>query len=111
MPDASQCGLVGAISELKPVGSAKFMGRGDHGGYRCRTNVVSISGTLEVNGNAGAVTSPRVDPLCCICLEAGRVTPATVADQIESPRSNYELFRLGKLRSCVLSVSLDSANQ
>ena len=41
----------------------------------------------------------HVEPLCRLCLEAGRVAPATVADHIEPHRGSYELFRLGKLRS------------
>jgi 5-methylcytosine-specific restriction endonuclease McrA len=41
----------------------------------------------------------RTEPLCRICLEAGRVTPATVADHIEPHRGGYNAFRLGALRS------------
>jgi hypothetical protein len=40
-----------------------------------------------------------IQPLCELCLQAGRVTPATVADHLVSHRGNYELFRLGELRS------------
>jgi len=51
--------------------------------------------------------------LCRICLEAGRVTPATVADHIEPHRGNYELFRLGELRSLCAECndSLDPSNR
>jgi 5-methylcytosine-specific restriction endonuclease McrA len=41
----------------------------------------------------------RVEPLCRLCLEAGRVTPATVADHVEPHRGNFTAFRLGQLRS------------
>jgi hypothetical protein len=41
----------------------------------------------------------RIEPLCRICLEMGRVTPATVADQIENHEGDYTAFRLGALRS------------
>ena len=41
----------------------------------------------------------RVEPLCRLCLEAGRVTPATVVDHIEPHRGDFTAFRLGQLRS------------
>ena len=41
----------------------------------------------------------RVEPLCRICLEAGRVTPATVADHVVPHRGDYNVFRLGALRN------------
>jgi hypothetical protein len=41
----------------------------------------------------------RVEPLCRICLEAGRVVPATVADHIENHKGDFTAFRLGELRS------------
>jgi 5-methylcytosine-specific restriction endonuclease McrA len=41
----------------------------------------------------------HIEPLCRLCLEAGRVTPATVADHIEPHRGDYQLFRLCELRS------------
>src|SRR5215831_3334678 len=55
----------------------------------------------------------RLQPLCETCLEAGRVTVATVADRIEPHRGNYELFRLGKLRSLCVEChdSLDARNR
>src|SRR5262252_8071566 len=40
-----------------------------------------------------------IEPLCRLCLEAGRVTPATVADHVEPHRGDYTAFRLGQLRS------------
>jgi 5-methylcytosine-specific restriction enzyme A len=40
-----------------------------------------------------------IEPLCRLCLEAGRVTPATVADHITPHRGDYTVFRLGQLRS------------
>ena len=39
------------------------------------------------------------EPLCRLCLEAGRVTPATVADHVQSHRGDFNAFRLGPLRS------------
>jgi hypothetical protein len=36
---------------------------------------------------------------CQLCLEAGHVTPATVADGIEPHRGHWNAFRLGPLRS------------
>jgi hypothetical protein len=55
----------------------------------------------------------RLEPLCRLCLEADRVTPATVADHIEPHRGSYELFRLGKLRSVCAEChdSLDAHNR
>ena len=52
----------------------------------------------------------RVEPLCRTGLEAGCVTPATVADHIEPHRGNYE--RLGKLRSLCVEChnALDANN-
>ncbi|HEY2533451.1 MAG TPA: hypothetical protein VGJ20_36890 [Xanthobacteraceae bacterium] len=41
----------------------------------------------------------RVEPLCRLCLEAGRVTPAVVADHIERHEGDYQKFRIGELRS------------
>jgi len=41
----------------------------------------------------------RVEPLCRLCLEAGRVTPATVADHVTPHRGDFNAFRLGQLRS------------
>ena len=40
-----------------------------------------------------------IEPLCRLCLEAGRVTPATVADHVTPHRGDYNAFRLGQLRS------------
>jgi len=41
----------------------------------------------------------RVQPLCELCLQAGHVTPATVADHVTPHRGDYNAFRLGSLRS------------
>ena len=41
----------------------------------------------------------RVEPLCRLCLEVGRVTPATVADHVVPHRGDFTAFRLGQLRS------------
>jgi hypothetical protein len=35
-----------------------------------------------------------IEPLCRLCLEAGRVTPATVADHLEPHRGDFTAFRL-----------------
>ena len=40
-----------------------------------------------------------IEPLCRLCLEAGRVTPATIADHVVSHPGDYTAFRLGPLRS------------
>jgi 5-methylcytosine-specific restriction endonuclease McrA len=55
----------------------------------------------------------RIQPLCQLCLEAGRVTVATVADHIQPHRGNYQLFRLGKLRSLCAEChnALDANNR
>ena len=37
--------------------------------------------------------------LCAICEAEGRITPATVADHIESHRGDYTVFVRGALRS------------
>jgi 5-methylcytosine-specific restriction endonuclease McrA len=41
----------------------------------------------------------RIEPLCRICLEAGRVVPANVADHVVSHNGDYTAFRLGEQRS------------
>ena len=41
----------------------------------------------------------RTDPLCCLCKEQGRVTPATIADHNPPHRGDYNAFLLGPLRS------------
>jgi 5-methylcytosine-specific restriction endonuclease McrA len=55
----------------------------------------------------------RLEPLCETCLQAGRVTPAAVADHITPHRGSYELFRLGKLRSLCVEChnALDANNR
>jgi len=40
-----------------------------------------------------------IEPLCRLCLEAGRVTPATVCDHVVPHRGDFTAFRLGPLRS------------
>ena len=40
-----------------------------------------------------------IEPLCRLCLEAGRVTLATVADHCQPHRGDFTAFRLGQLRS------------
>jgi len=47
-----------------------------------------------------------------LCLEAGRVTPASVADHVTPHRGDYTAFRLGALRSLCAACHnrLDSAN-
>jgi len=47
----------------------------------------------------GELATPPGVPLCRLCLEAGRVTPATVADHIEPHKGDFTAFRLGELRS------------
>ena len=37
--------------------------------------------------------------MCALCLEAGHVTPATVADHITLHKGDFIAFRLGPLRS------------
>jgi HNH endonuclease len=41
----------------------------------------------------------RIAPLCQICLDAGQIEPATIADHIEPHKGDYRAFRLGRLRS------------
>jgi len=55
----------------------------------------------------------RIEPLCRFCLERGVVTPATVADHIESHHGDYNAFRLGPLRSLCVEChnSLDAKNR
>jgi hypothetical protein len=38
-------------------------------------------------------------PLCLMCLARGVVTPATIADHIESHRGNWNAFLMGALQS------------
>ena len=40
-----------------------------------------------------------IEPLCRLCLEAGRVPPATVADHVVPHLGDFTAFRLGQLRS------------
>jgi 5-methylcytosine-specific restriction protein A len=41
----------------------------------------------------------REHPLCAVCLRAGRVAPATIADHNPPHRGNWNDFRLGPLQS------------
>jgi 5-methylcytosine-specific restriction protein A len=41
----------------------------------------------------------HVAPLCALCREAGRTTPATIADHFPPHAGNYNAFVLGPLRS------------
>ena len=41
----------------------------------------------------------RHDPLCVLCLEAGRLTAATIADHHPPHKGDYNKFVLGPLRS------------
>jgi hypothetical protein len=41
----------------------------------------------------------KLEPLCRICLDAGRITPATVADHIKPHDGCWNEFRLGALQS------------
>jgi 5-methylcytosine-specific restriction protein A len=45
----------------------------------------------------------RREPLCCICLAAGRVTPATIADHVIDHRGDYNAFIIGGLQSLCAS--------
>ncbi len=48
---------------------------------------------------AKAKAQLAAEPLCAICLKAGRVTAATVADHIAPHRGDYDLFWDGPLQS------------
>ncbi|MFZ0599812.1 MAG: HNH endonuclease [Roseiarcus sp.] len=41
----------------------------------------------------------RVEPLCRLCMEQGRITPATVADHHPPHDGDWNKFVLGELRS------------
>jgi 5-methylcytosine-specific restriction endonuclease McrA len=41
----------------------------------------------------------RVEPLCRLCAQEGRLTPATVVDHVTPHKGDYNMFRLGKLQS------------
>jgi 5-methylcytosine-specific restriction enzyme A len=41
----------------------------------------------------------RVDPLCCLCMAEGKITPATVADHFPAHGGDYNAFLLGPIRS------------
>jgi len=41
----------------------------------------------------------QIKPLCALCEEQGRVTPATIADHHPRHGGDYNKFRLGPLRS------------
>jgi hypothetical protein len=53
-----------------------------------------------------------IQPLCRICLEARRVTPATVADHVVPHKGDFTAFRLGELRSLCVEChdQLDAKN-
>jgi hypothetical protein len=40
-----------------------------------------------------------MEPLCRLCLERGRVTPATIADHVTPHRGDWNAFLLGELQS------------
>jgi 5-methylcytosine-specific restriction endonuclease McrA len=54
----------------------------------------------------------RIEPLCRLCLQAGRVVPANVADHVEPHRGDFTAFRLGQLRSLCVAChnGLDANN-
>jgi 5-methylcytosine-specific restriction endonuclease McrA len=54
----------------------------------------------------------HIEPLCRLCLQVGRVVPATVADHVVSHKGDYTAFRLGELRSLCAEChnSLDHTN-
>jgi 5-methylcytosine-specific restriction enzyme A len=41
----------------------------------------------------------HVEPLCCLCRPAGKLTPATVADHFPAHKGDYNLFLRGPIRS------------
>jgi 5-methylcytosine-specific restriction enzyme A len=41
----------------------------------------------------------QIEPLCRLCLEQDRVTPATIADHVTPHRGDWNSFRLGALQS------------
>jgi hypothetical protein len=41
----------------------------------------------------------REHPLCAICLAESRITPAVLADHVQSHHGDWNKFRLGKLQS------------
>jgi 5-methylcytosine-specific restriction protein A len=41
----------------------------------------------------------RIKPLCALCGEQGRITPATIADHHPAHMGDYNAFVLGPLRS------------
>jgi 5-methylcytosine-specific restriction enzyme A len=41
----------------------------------------------------------QIEPLCAMCKEQGRTTPATIADHHPPHRDDYNAFVLGPLRS------------
>lgn len=41
----------------------------------------------------------RAHPLCRMCLDEGRPTPATIADHVKPHKGDYELFWNGVLQS------------
>ena len=45
----------------------------------------------------------RLEPLCALCAEQGRVTPATIADHFPPHKGDWNKFRLGPLRSLCAS--------
>jgi 5-methylcytosine-specific restriction enzyme A len=45
----------------------------------------------------------RLEPLCALCAEQSRVTPATIADHFPPHKGDYNAFRLGPLRSLCAS--------
>jgi 5-methylcytosine-specific restriction protein A len=44
----------------------------------------------------------QVEPLCALCLEQGRIIPATIADHHPRHGGDYNAFLLGPIRSLCL---------
>jgi hypothetical protein len=64
---------------------------------RCRIVLKFTAGTAPPDWARRRAHQLRIEPLCRLCLEAGRVTPATVADHIVPHRGDFTAFRLGEL--------------
>jgi 5-methylcytosine-specific restriction protein A len=53
----------------------------------------------------GAKHQLATAPLCALCEEQGRITPATIADHHPLHRGDYNAFVLGPLRSLCKRLS------
>jgi len=53
----------------------------------------------RMNGLRRRAYQLQAEPLCRLCAQEGRLTPATVVDHVTPHKGDYNSFRLGALQS------------